>query len=431
MPFAPDCLIRARVIHPVAGVPLENGALLISRGKVAGFGRWNDFRRNPGNLPVWDLGESVVFPGFVNAHCHLDYSDMAGQIPPPANFPDWVKIIMAFKSGWNYSDYALSWLRGARMLLNSGTTTVADIEAVPELLPEVLDATPLRVFSFAELTCVKTKRLPNEIVKEALGRIADLREFKSRLGLSPHAPYSTVPELLTLSARASTKHRLPVAIHVGESKEEFEMFAQKRGIMFDWMRKSGRPMTDCDGRSPVEHVQLAGLLRKRTLLVHVNYVKESDPALIGKHGASVVHCPRSHVYFNHRAFPYAALRKAGVNLCLGTDSLATTRKKGRQIPQLNMFKEMQAFLQDFPEVNPQEVLSMSTAAGAKALGRKRDLGHLHAGARADLASIPFKGSLKEAANAVVQYTGSVECVMLDGNWIIAPGAEPQPLATIQ
>ena len=55
--------------------------------------------------------------------------------------------MLSAKSDWNYSEYAESWIRGAKMLLHSGTTAVADIEAVPELIPDVWTTTPLRVIS--------------------------------------------------------------------------------------------------------------------------------------------------------------------------------------------------------------------------------------------------------------------------------------------
>ena len=93
---------------------------------------------------VADLGEAVLMPGLVNAHCHLDYTHMAGQFTPPRHFSDWLKLITSTKAGWNVSEYKASWLTGARMLLQSGTTTVGDIEAVPELLPAVWEATPPR-----------------------------------------------------------------------------------------------------------------------------------------------------------------------------------------------------------------------------------------------------------------------------------------------
>src|SRR6185436_38912 len=116
---------------------------------IANIGRWNEFSSALGE--IHDLGEVVVMPGLINAHCHLDYTDFAGRIPHSRNFPDWVKTMLSFKAHWSYIEYAQSWLRGAKMCLASGITTVVDIEAVPELLPEVWDATPLRILSLFEM----------------------------------------------------------------------------------------------------------------------------------------------------------------------------------------------------------------------------------------------------------------------------------------
>src|SRR6266516_1763479 len=120
------------------------------------------------------------------------------------------------------------------MLLRSGTTTVGDIEALPELLPEVWDATPLRVISFLEMTGVRSRRDPELILQDALARIEALPHRRCAAALSPHAPYSTPPRLLRLAAAAARQRKLRVATHVAESATEFEMFRHGRGEMFDW-----------------------------------------------------------------------------------------------------------------------------------------------------------------------------------------------------
>src|SRR6266567_8562445 len=118
-----------------------------------------------------ELVDTILLPGFVNAHCHLDYTDLAGEIPPTRLFTDWIKTITTAKSGKIYADFAQSWLRGAQMLVRTGTTTVADIEAVPELLPEVWLATPLRVFSFLGMTGVTSRREPRFVLDDAARNI--------------------------------------------------------------------------------------------------------------------------------------------------------------------------------------------------------------------------------------------------------------------
>ena len=149
---------------------------------------------------------------------------------------------------------------------------------------------------------------------------------------------------------------------------------------------------------------------------------------------------------------------AGVNLCVGTDSLATFQgtaptgysmnfivqnlqsqpagpeelrpvSQRRWIPrgdgtdglELNLFTEMRAFAAAYPALAPEDILRMVTLNPARALNRAGDLGELSAGARADLIAIPFGGQPEQAHDAVLAHPGTVAGVMIDGRW------ERQPL----
>ena len=416
---APRTIIRARVVLPISRPPIENGAVCLTGNRIISVGRWRDLSDlHPAN--VQDLGDVALLPGLVNAHCHLDYTSMAGQLPPTKGFVDWLKLITASKGGCTYSDFAESWVAGAKMLLRTGVTTVADIEMVPELLPEVWTATPLRVFSFLEMTGVKSRRPPVEIMREAMERISSLPIGRSRLGISPHAPYSTTPELLRLAAETARRHDLRVVTHVGESDQEFEMFMHGRGEMFDWISRSGRDMSDCAFGSPVQHMERHGALGNNLLAVHVNYLAPGDATLLGKHDVSVVHCPRSHAYFRHRRFPFADLASAGVNICLGTDSLASTYKTPKQIVELNLFDEMRALAASTPDLAPEKILQMATINGAQALGMKGQIGELSPEAFADLIAIPYAGNIAVTCEAAIHHAGNVAASMIDGQWAIPP-----------
>src|SRR5215831_8986224 len=139
-------LLRARAVVPVLQPPIHDGAVMISRNRVVAVGRWRDLASVSCEQTI-DLGEVILLPGLVNAHCHLDYTHMAGQFLAPRVFTDWLKLIVSAKAVWSQAEYAQSWRDGAEMLARTGTTTVADVEAVPELLPEAWNATPLRVVS--------------------------------------------------------------------------------------------------------------------------------------------------------------------------------------------------------------------------------------------------------------------------------------------
>jgi cytosine/adenosine deaminase-related metal-dependent hydrolase len=345
---------------------------------------------------------------------------MAGELSPPKTFLDWIAAITVAKSAWSYSDYARSWLRGAHQLLKNGTTTVGDIEAMPDLLPEVWDATPLRIFSFLEMTGIRARRQPKEILREAVATIESLRHPRHRAALSPHAPYSTLPELLKLAAAISKKRNWPVSIHVAESAQEFEMFQNARGAMHDWLKRNERDNSDCGLGSPVAHLARNRLLGENVLAIHVNCLARGDATLLAKNKTHVVHCPRSHDYFKHPKFERERLAAAGVNLCLGTDSLATVRKTGKQKPELDLFAEMRALAEKDQSITPEEILKMATVNAARALGLAGKIGELSAGALADLIAIPFSGPPAKVHEAVLQHTGNITASMIAGRWAIPP-----------
>jgi cytosine/adenosine deaminase-related metal-dependent hydrolase len=180
-------------------------------------------------------------------------------------------------------------------------------------------------------------------------------------------------------------------------------------------------MSDCGLGSPVAHLARAKMLGENLIAVHANALARGDAALFGQSRTHVAHCPRSHDYFRHPRFPHRRLADAGVNICLGTDSLATVRKDGRQRPELSLFEEMRALAGGKAKLPPLEILRMATVNGARALGLAGRIGELSPNALADLIATPFTGKTSKAVEAVVQFSGRVSASMIGGQWAIAPG----------
>jgi cytosine/adenosine deaminase-related metal-dependent hydrolase len=413
-------IVRARCLLPLASAPIDNGAVVIDGPRIKWLGRWRDCEVEPG-AEVMDLGEVALIPGLVNAHCHLDYTSMAGQIPAPRSFPDWVKTILSFKAHWSFSEFAESWLKGARMLVETGTTTVADIESVPELPPETWKSTPLRMISLLEMTGVKSQRSAEEIIDEALEWIGRWpTDERKEGGLSPHALYSTQPELMRKSAAVAEEHDLLLSTHLAESEAEHVMYADANGPFYDWL-KGQRKMDDCGHASPIKLAQEYGLLSERLLIVHANYLSDADINLVAQSGASVVHCPQSHSYFGHARFRYDDLVNAGVNVCLGTDSLASASKVKGLNPELNMWVEMLVFANLHPGVAPREILLMATARASKALRKSGQVGGLQSGAFADLVALSYSGRVEEGRICEqLLYGPSVREVFIAGEVVRSP-----------
>ena len=191
--------------------------------------------------------------------------------------------------------------------------------------------------------------------------------------------------------------------------------------MFDWLQRSGRDMSDCGLGSPVQHLERCGALSEKLLAAHANYLGKQDAALLGKRKVHVVHCPRCHFYFHHDPFPLRRLARAGVNVCLGTDSLASVYKARRQGVELNLFEEMRALARNDPSLSARKIVRMATLNGARALGMIGQIGELSAGSFADVIAIPFAGKIADIHHAVLHHAGDVAASMIDGQWAIALG----------
>jgi cytosine/adenosine deaminase-related metal-dependent hydrolase len=229
-----------------------------------------------------------------------------------------------------------------------------------------------------------------------------------------------MPELLRPAAETARQRGWLLSTHVAESVEEFEMFQNARGVMFDWLARNQRDQSDCGLGSPVAHLARDGMLGENLTAIHANMLAPGDAELLGQHRVHVVHCPRSHDYFSHPPFPRRQLAAAGVNLCLGTDSLATVRKIKHQKLELNLFEEMRRLAAADKTVSPVEILRMATINGAKALGMAGQIGELSENAFADLIAIPFAGKNADIYDALLHHASTVSASMIDGQWAIAP-----------
>ena len=205
-------------------------------------------------------------------------------------------------------------------------------------------------------------------------------------------------------------------MHLAESADESDMFFKGSGPLYQRLANVGRDMSDCGGCSPVEYVLRQGLMTEKLLTVHDNYLDDNDIRLLAESGASVAHCPRSHDYFGHVPFRFEELRAAGVNICLGTDSLATVEEADAE---LDMFSGMRMFRGKYPDVSPEAIISMATVNGAKALGWTKEVGEISTGSCADLLAFPYSESADGVYNCVIEHRGPV-AVMVDGQWEIHP-----------
>jgi cytosine/adenosine deaminase-related metal-dependent hydrolase len=196
-------IVRACLIVTMNGPPIENGAVAIEGNRIVDVGLFNEVKaRNSGE--IIDLGEQALIPGLINAHCHLEYTMLRNKIPAQPSFTEWIRQINAQKAGMSAEDYLLAITAGLAEAQRWGTTTIANVEAFPELVPR-LPAPQLRIFWFSELIDVRSSSSPRDLIVAALSFSEGRSIAKIRFGLSRHAPFSASPELYRLAAEQARR----------------------------------------------------------------------------------------------------------------------------------------------------------------------------------------------------------------------------------
>ena len=374
-------LFRARTILPIRRPGISDGGLAVRDGEILAVGEWNDLAKEFPAASREDLGEVILMPGLINAHCHLDYTMMRGSLFGGGSFSAWIQRLNAMRRSLDQRDYLDSIASGLAELRHWGCTTVLNIESFPELLPFLPDS-PIRVWWFLEVMDVRSRLESSEALAGAIQFLEKARDHAGGLGISPHAPYTVSRDLYELSSAFSTEHGLPLCTHLAESLEEMQMFQTGEGPLHAFLSSIGRPMDDCCGKSPVQMILGEGLLPKGALLVHMNTLTGADRDLLRATAGNypVIHCPRTHAFFERAPFDLDFFVECSIPVLLGTDSLASN-------DDLSMFGEMRAMQEAFPAIDPAEIISMATVRPAAAIGRSGRLGELSPGALADFITI--------------------------------------------
>ncbi len=398
-------ILRAKYVLPMSHPPIEDGAVAVDGDTIVGVGSSKDVgKAHTGE--VRDLGEVVLLPGLINAHCHLDYTGMRGEVEWRGSFVEWVLQLVALKQLRSDKEYLADIRSGLDMLARSGTTSVVNIAAFPALIDQV-GPTTLRVWWCLELIDFNRDKPAKEIAQEALEFLAAHPDGVGGFGLSPHASYTVSAELYELAARYARARNIVLTTHVSESQEEDDMIRRGTGPMYDYFVRAGRNMTDCKRVGIVQLLMERGVLGANCLAAHSNCLTPLDVRLLAQSGAHIVHCPKSHRFFQRGTPLLNAWWEQGINVCLGTDSLASN-------DTLNMFAEMQALAYVFPRLSAERLLHMATTCPARALNLGDKLGRLATGAWADMIAVPAEGQVIDPFEPAVYAEKPIAFSMVGG-----------------
>ncbi len=372
---------RARWIFPVDRPPLADGTLEIDAGRIVAL---HD-RRDPQAV---DLGNVALIPGLVNAHAHLEFSDLDAPIAPPVPFTAWLRAVIRSRTGRTISREE-SLVRGVHELLSQGTAVVGEIATLGWTAAAIADPR-LHVVAFCELITLATERISAQL--DALQQHErDCRDYSSiHPGVSPHAPYSVHPELFSAAVQHARDRDMPVAIHLAETIAEIELLKTGKGEFREFLLELGVWRDDVfpGDRTPLDYLkEMADV--PHGLIVHGNYLGNEEAEFLAAHrNITVVYCPRTHAYFEHPPHPWKEFLTRGISLALGTDGRSSN-------PDLSLWNELVFLQKHHPDVLPETILSLGTLHGARSLGLEQEFGSLTPGKRAAVAVV----ALPEFADA--------------------------------
>ncbi|MBZ5494891.1 MAG: amidohydrolase family protein [Acidobacteriia bacterium] len=394
----------AKYVLAEAGMLLRNAAVHVSDpGRISRLEPWQS---PPPNLEtrVVNWGSAIILPGLVNAHSHLELTRMRKLADRSTSFTGWLSAVMTGRQEWTKEDYLESTRKGAQLSLASGTTLAGDISA-SGFSWEALKPEKLRKVVFEEVTALQPER-----AHEAISRLQARLERVETDGYlsssaSAHALYSVSPDLFRAVAELVRDRGSRFAAHVAETMQEVEFLRSGMGEFVEFLSGLGvlPERWSPPGLAPVPYLEELGVLERPAILIHCNYLDEDSMARILSRSCSVVYCPRSHAFFGHEPHPVRRLLDMGINVALGTDSLAST-------DSLSILDEMRFLFRNRKDLKCDEIIRMATLNGAVALDFGGVLGRLRRGYWADMTVLRLPDGLSDRNVTAQILEGAGECL---------------------
>lgn len=394
----PATLYVASAVRDAAGVHAAPGAVAIRAGRIIAAGPVEPVLTAAGpDAQRIDLDHRLLTPGFVNAHTHLDLTGV-GFRPYGGDFVGWIKMVMAERK-LNADSVASALLTGLKLSYEAGVLTIGDVAASLDAVKARAGASPpFRLRGTSYLECFGFGReaaVQAELAENALRRIPS---HGINLELQPHAPYSAGLEVYEVAHNYLLGRP---CTHLAETPEELQLVRDGTGPLAELLHELGKwhDSIGPTGKTPIEYLH-DQLQWGFWLLVHCNYVSDGDIQFLGRESMflseclpaaeqedpvtggvtrrwhtlrrvgqrprtggnllGVAYCPRASEYFGHRDHRYRDMLAAGVNVCLGTDSVICHGS-------LSILDEMRRLYQR-DRTSPELLLKMATINGMRGLG---------------------------------------------------------------
>ena len=325
-------LLCAEHIIPIAGEPIDDGAVLVRDGRIVEVGGAQRMKAHYPQEEVRDFGRSAIMPGFVDCHTHLEYTALRG-IVHDVPYAEWLVTEHAKADMMSRDDRYDSAVIGGMEMIAGGVTTVADFTSTGASFEAAQDV-GLRG-KFYRSVGATSKSQVDTAIEEA---VADIECWRSeadsdrmQIGIAPKALHACHPTIFSKVNEVAEKLDLPVAMHVAGSYEEYSYIMRGstplsvRGIETGGDALTDRPMWLPTGVTPVNYALNWNAFNSHDVLAaHCVHVDENDIAKLKEHDVAISVNTRCNAQLGMGLAPLPTFLKSGIRVGLGTDSPAAT-----------------------------------------------------------------------------------------------------------
>lgn len=360
-------LLTCDLLYTGMGGAQSPGGVVVVGDSIAATGQPDELRRNYPQALVENVG-GIIAPPPVNAHTHLDMSAYDFQALPYFRWLPEVVVAQRHLRGVAGAQ------QGADELARLRPGGVGDIVYSADVMDALLERDDLSGVLYFEVLGAFPAQAEERFhqVRELVERWRGKeRPGGLRLGLTPHTPFTVSHRLLQLTVEYATAEGLPLQIHVAEHPSELELFATGGGPLWEHRLKPFMPETFAEiiGRepepelTPVRYLDELGVLAAKPTLIHMVNVTPEDIARVARAGCAVVTCPRSNHHLQCGTFPWAQFAAAGIEIALGTDSVASGES-------LDVRQEVDFARRLYPNLDPRLLVRAAVKGGHRVLGTK-------------------------------------------------------------
>ncbi|MCF7885868.1 MAG: amidohydrolase family protein [Candidatus Marinimicrobia bacterium] len=358
-------IFRARWLLPISESPIEDGDIVINtdENQIVDVGTHTEIRKKYSQTLVKDFGNSIIFPGFINAHVHLeepllenrpqDYLTFLKTKPDIRNTPE-KKIkkqaVNNIKEAHEYGTVAFA---------NLSKTGISGQEAIGD---NFFCRVFMELSGFRNINALDIFRKYSKII--------DSHEMTKNL--TYHYAFSnlwsTSPKLL----RMISANELHTMLHFGLLEEERNFFLNGKGLLKQFLLSHDdfNYSWKVPGMQPIKYYLQNSFNTKHNIFAHACDINQEDVKLMQKYDTkiNICVCPRSDQNFELKKVPVQMLQNNGVNVCLGTEGKF-------MVDDLNIRKEIRLLIEEYG-ISAENAIKIATLNGAYAIGFHRELGSL-------------------------------------------------------